>query len=210
MSFTDIFIRRPVLASVVSLLILLIGLSAAFNLQVRQYPELSNTTITITTTYPGANADVIKGFITVPIQQAVASAEGIDTLTSTSRQNISTVTLNLRLGLGEESHAPAIAGEPGHHSQRERACIPERVEQARPCVELAQPAAAPCKVVALLGSGLAQRGAYARIPREERLPAIERLRADFARVVHAHEPRGKPRVATLGCALRRRRARRCS
>jgi multidrug efflux pump len=97
MSFTDIFIRRPVLSSVVSLLILLIGLSAAFNLPVRQYPELSNTTITITTTYPGANADVIKGFITVPIQQAVASAEGIDTLTSSSRQNVSTVTLNLRL-----------------------------------------------------------------------------------------------------------------
>jgi hydrophobe/amphiphile efflux-1 (HAE1) family protein len=97
MSFTDIFIRRPVLASVVSLLILLVGLSAAFNLQVRQYPELSNTTITITTVYPGANADVIKGFITVPIQQAVASAEGIDTLTSSSRQNTSTVTLNLRL-----------------------------------------------------------------------------------------------------------------
>ena len=97
MSFTDIFIRRPVLASVVSLLILLVGLSAAFNLQVRQYPELSNTTITITTAYPGANADVIKGFITVPIQQAVASAEGIDTLSSASRQNSSTVTLNLRL-----------------------------------------------------------------------------------------------------------------
>ena len=97
MSFTDIFIRRPVLSSVVSLLILLIGLSAAFNLPVRQYPELSNTTITITTIYPGANADVIKGFITVPIQQAVASAEGIDTLTSSSRQNVSTVTLNLRL-----------------------------------------------------------------------------------------------------------------
>ena len=97
MSFTDIFIRRPVLSSVVSLLILLIGLSAAFNLPVRQYPELSNTTITITTVYPGANADVIKGFITVPIQQAVASAEGIDTLTSSSRQNVSTVTLNLRL-----------------------------------------------------------------------------------------------------------------
>lgn len=97
MSFTDIFIRRPVLSSVVSLLILLVGLSSAFNLQVRQYPELSNTTITITTTYPGANADVIKGFITVPIQQAVASAEGIDTLTSSSRQNVSTVTLNLRL-----------------------------------------------------------------------------------------------------------------
>ncbi len=97
MAFTDIFIRRPVLASVVSLLILLIGLSAAFNLPVRQYPELTNTTITITTVYPGANADLIKGFITVPIQQAVASAEGIDTLTSSSQQNVSTVTLNLRL-----------------------------------------------------------------------------------------------------------------
>ena len=68
------------LASVVSLLILLIGAQAGFKLPIRQYPELSNTTITVTTTYPGANADLIQGFITVPIQQAVASAEGIDTL----------------------------------------------------------------------------------------------------------------------------------
>ncbi len=97
MSFTDIFIRRPVLASVVSLLILLIGLQAAFRLQVRQYPELSSTTITITTQYPGANADVIKGFITTPIAQAVASAEGVDTLVSNSQQNASTITLNLLL-----------------------------------------------------------------------------------------------------------------
>src|SRR6476659_3794527 len=93
MSFTDIFIRRPVLASVVSLLILLIGLASGFNLTVRQYPKITNTTITVTTVYPGANADLIK----VPIQQAVASAEGIDTLTSSSQQNVSTVTLNLRL-----------------------------------------------------------------------------------------------------------------
>ena len=97
MSFTDIFIRRPVLASVVSLLILLIGLASGFNLTVRQYPKITNTTITVTTVYPGANTDLIKGFITVPIQQAVASAEGIDTLTSSSQQNVSTVTLNLRL-----------------------------------------------------------------------------------------------------------------
>src|SRR6185437_7677343 len=96
-AFTDLFIRRPVLASVVSLLILLIGGMAASRLQVRQFPETSNTTITITTTYPGASADVIKGFITTPIEQAVASAEGIDTLVSTSQQNTSTITLNLRL-----------------------------------------------------------------------------------------------------------------
>jgi multidrug efflux pump len=97
MNFTDIFIKRPVLATVVSLMILLVGAQAGFKLPIRQYPELSNTTITITTTYPGANADLIQGFITVPIQQAVASAEGIDTLTATSTQNVSTVTLNLKL-----------------------------------------------------------------------------------------------------------------
>ncbi|WP_395666350.1 multidrug efflux RND transporter permease subunit [Methylocella sp.] len=97
MSFTDIFVRRPVLASVVSLLILLVGLQAAFKLQVRQYPELSSTTITVTTSYPGANADLVKGFITTPIAQAVASAEGIDTLVTSSQQNVSTVTLNLLL-----------------------------------------------------------------------------------------------------------------
>jgi multidrug efflux pump len=96
-SFTDIFIRRPVLASVVSLLILLIGLQSALKLQVRQFPYLSSTTITITTTYPGANADVVKGYITTPIAQAVASAEGIDTLVSNSQQNTSTITLNLLL-----------------------------------------------------------------------------------------------------------------
>ncbi len=96
-AFTDLFIRRPVLATVVSLLILLAGAIAGFKLQIRQFPETSNTTITITTTYPGAAADVVKGFITTPIEQAVASSEGIDTLVSNSQQNVSTITLNLRL-----------------------------------------------------------------------------------------------------------------
>ena len=96
-AFTDLFIRRPVLATVVSLLILLVGGMAGLKLQIRQFPQTSNTTITITTTYPGAAADVIKGFITTPIEQAVASAEGIDTLVSNSQQNVSTIILNLRL-----------------------------------------------------------------------------------------------------------------
>src|SRR5205807_8395339 len=78
MSFTDIFIRRPVLALVVSLLILLIGLKAMTGLQIRQYPKLSNTTITVTTLYPGASPDLMQGFITTPISQAVSTAEGID------------------------------------------------------------------------------------------------------------------------------------
>ncbi len=96
-SFTDLFIRRPVLSTVVSLLILLVGLQAASKLQIRQYPELAQTTITITTSYPGANADLIKGFITTPLEQAVASTEGIDTIISNSQQNVSLITLNLRL-----------------------------------------------------------------------------------------------------------------
>jgi hydrophobe/amphiphile efflux-1 (HAE1) family protein len=96
-AFTDIFIRRPVLASVLSLLILLVGSVAAYQLPIRQFPKLADTTITITTVYPGANAELIKGFLTTPIEQAVASTEGLDTLTSSSTQNASTVTLNLRL-----------------------------------------------------------------------------------------------------------------
>ncbi|MGF7162638.1 multidrug efflux pump [Rhodoligotrophos appendicifer] len=79
-----------------------------FSLQIRQYPELTNTTITITTTYPGANADLIKGFITTPIQQAVASTEGIDTLVSSSSQNISTVTLNLLLNADPDRAATDV------------------------------------------------------------------------------------------------------
>src|SRR5690349_11117941 len=97
MRFTDIFIKRPVLALVVSLLILLIGLKAMLGLQIRQYPRLYNTTITVTTAYPGASPDLIQGFITTPIEQAVATAEGIDYLTSNSIQGTSTVTAYIRL-----------------------------------------------------------------------------------------------------------------
>ena len=97
MHFTDIFVKRPVLATVVSLLILLAGLQAVFKLPIRQFPEVSDTKIEITTIYPGANADQIKGFITTPLQQAVASTEGVDMLESRSAQNVSTITLKLRL-----------------------------------------------------------------------------------------------------------------
>src|SRR5271155_1497777 len=97
MSFTDIFIRRPVLALVVSLLILLIGLKAMTGLQIRQYPKLSNTTITVTTLSPGASPDLMQGFITTPISQAVSTAEGIDYLTASSIQGTSTVTAYIRL-----------------------------------------------------------------------------------------------------------------
>src|SRR5882724_8982867 len=97
MAITDIFIKRPVLSVVVSLLILLIGLRAATVLPVRQYPKLSNTVVNVTTIYPGASPELIQGFITTPIEQAVATAEGIDYLTSSSIQGTSTVTAYIRL-----------------------------------------------------------------------------------------------------------------
>jgi multidrug efflux pump len=97
MKFTDIFIRRPVLATVVSLLILVIGLRSVFTLPVLQYPRTQNAVVTITTIYSGADPDVVAGFITTPLETSVAQANGIDYLTSTSIQGVSTITANLRL-----------------------------------------------------------------------------------------------------------------
>ena len=97
MAFTDIFIKRPVLSVVVSLLILLIGLASAYNLPIRQYPKLSNTVITVTTTYPGASPELMQGFITTPIEQAVASAEGVDYITSASTQSQSQIKVYVKL-----------------------------------------------------------------------------------------------------------------
>ena len=97
MAITDIFIKRPVLSLVVSLLILLIGFKAATSLPIRQYPKLSNTVVNITTVYPGASADLIQGFITTPIEQAVASAEGVDYMTSSSVLGSSTIQVYVKL-----------------------------------------------------------------------------------------------------------------
>src|SRR5436309_12034278 len=97
MSWTDIFIKRPVLSVVVSLLILLIGFRAAMVLPIRQYPKLSNTVVNVTTVYPGASAALISGFITTPIEQAVASAEGVDYITSSSVQGTSTIQVYIKL-----------------------------------------------------------------------------------------------------------------
>lgn len=97
MTFTDLYVRRPVLALVVSCLILLVGLFALNQLPVRQYPELENATITVTTEYPGAPAETVQGFITQPIAQALSTVEGSDYLSSTSVQGRSTITLRLQL-----------------------------------------------------------------------------------------------------------------
>lgn len=97
MRFTDVFIKRPVLAISISLLIALLGFQAIFKMQVREYPEMTNTVITVTTGYYGASADLIQGFITQPLEQAIAQADNINYMTSSSELGTSTITVNMKL-----------------------------------------------------------------------------------------------------------------
>ena len=132
MSLTDIFVRRPVLAIVVNLIIVIAGLQAIRTLNVRQYPRLESATITIRTPYVGASADLVRGFITTPIERSVAAADGIDYIESQSDQGLSTINVRLELNvdaaraladisarvdqvrgdLPPEAEVPAIALEP--------------------------------------------------------------------------------------------------
>jgi len=97
MAITDLFIRRPVLAVVVNLVILIAGLQAVRTLVVRQYPRTDIAVIQVTTVYVGANADLVRGFITTPLERVIASADGIDYLESASSQGVSSITVHLRL-----------------------------------------------------------------------------------------------------------------
>src|SRR3984885_14387461 len=97
MKFTDIFIRRPVLATVVSLMILVLGLRAYGVLPILQFPRTENAVVTVTTIYYGADPDVIASFITTPLENAIAQANGIDYMSSTSQSGVSTITIYLRL-----------------------------------------------------------------------------------------------------------------
>src|SRR5665647_168702 len=97
MKFIDIFIQRPVLALVISLLIIIAGLQAIGSLNVRQYPRSDNAVVTVTTIYVGANADLVRGFITTPLERAIAAADGIDYIQSQSSQGKSTISVRLRL-----------------------------------------------------------------------------------------------------------------
>ncbi|GAB6190717.1 efflux RND transporter permease subunit [Desulfocastanea catecholica] len=97
MKFTDIFIRRPVLALVINLLIIIAGLQAIRSLNVRQYPRSDNAVVTVTTVYVGASAELVRGFITTPMERAIAAADGIDYLESQSVQGLSTINARLKL-----------------------------------------------------------------------------------------------------------------
>ncbi|RLQ21370.1 multidrug efflux protein [Seongchinamella sediminis] len=98
MKFTDIFIHKPVLATVISLFLVVLGLRAASELNVREYPLIENAIVTVSTVYTGADAELIKGFITTPLEQEIATAEDIDYITSSSNRGISTITAHVRTG----------------------------------------------------------------------------------------------------------------
>src|SRR6201747_1544057 len=97
MKLTDIFIRRPVLAIVVNLIIVIAGLQATRTINVRQYPKLESATVTVRTVYVGANADLVRGFITTPLERVIAAADGIDYIESQSVQGLSTINVRLKL-----------------------------------------------------------------------------------------------------------------
>jgi multidrug efflux pump len=97
MKFTDLFVKRPVLAIVVNLVILIAGLQSIRALTVRQYPRSDIAVVRVTTVYVGANADLVRGFITTPLERVIASADGIDYMESSSAQGVSTIAVHLRL-----------------------------------------------------------------------------------------------------------------
>src|SRR5689334_9421681 len=97
MKFTDIFVRRPVLAIVVNLVIIIAGLQAIRTLNVRQYPKLESATISVRTAYVGASADLVRGFITTPLERVIAAADGVDYIESQSVQGLSTINARLKL-----------------------------------------------------------------------------------------------------------------
>jgi multidrug efflux pump len=110
-SITDLFIRRPILAIVLNLLILIAGVQAVRTLNVRQYPRSENASVTVSTVYVGASADLIRGFITAPLERAIAGADGIDYLESQSALGVSTITAHLKLNQDSRKALAEIASK---------------------------------------------------------------------------------------------------
>jgi len=124
MNFSELFIRRPVLSTVISLLLLLLGAQGIMNMSIREYPEVKDTVITVTTTYPGAGAELMQGFITTPIAKAVSNAEGIDYVTSTSRPSVSTVQAHMRLNTDPDKAMTEVISR----VQQVRSQLPQEAE----------------------------------------------------------------------------------
>lgn len=138
MKFTDIFIRKPVLATVISLLMLLVGLRAMLDLNVRQFPEIQNAAITVSTAYIGADADLVQGFITTPLEREIAAAEGIDYIVSSSSAGVSTIQAFLRLDYDPNDALTQIAAQ----VNKMRSDLPEDAQEPVVTLSVGQDTAA--------------------------------------------------------------------
>ncbi len=124
MTFTDLFVRRPVLAIVVNVILLIAGLQAVRTLNVRQYPKLESSTVTVRTAYVGASADLVRGFITTPLERSIAAADGIDYIESQSGQGLSTINVRLKLNFD----APSALADISARVNQVRADLPPEAE----------------------------------------------------------------------------------
>src|SRR5215216_2137732 len=129
-SFTDTFIKHPVLAVVVNLVLVLVGWRALSGLPVQQYPQIESSSVVITTVYTGASAETVRGFLTTPIERAVSAISGVDYLESTSRPGVSTVTVRLKLN----HNSTAALAEVTARLQQVRSELPAEAEP--PAVEV--------------------------------------------------------------------------
>jgi multidrug efflux pump len=152
MGFTDLFIRRPVLAVVVSLLILLAGGSALLSLPLRQYPNLQSATITVTTRFPGATQEAMQGFVTSPIAQAIATAGGIEYLTSVSTMGRSQIKAKLTLNADADRAMTEILAK----VQQVKYRLPDGAYD--PVIDKVTDGASAVQYIAFTGDGLAISG----------------------------------------------------
>ena len=149
MAFTDIFIRRPILSVVVSLLILLVGASSLVLLPVREYPNLQSATIVVSTSFPGATQEVMQGFVTTPIAQAIATANGIEYLTSTSSAGRSEVDAKLVLNANADRAMTEILAK----VQQVKYRLPQGAND--PVIDKITAGATPVEYVSFIAPGLA-------------------------------------------------------
>ena len=199
-SFTDVFIKHPVLAIVVNLVIVLVGWRALTTLPVQQYPKLESSSVVITTVYYGASAETVRGFLTTPIERAVSAIGGVDHIESTSRAGVSTVTVRLKLN----HNSTAALAEVTARLQQVRSELPAEAEP--PAVEV-QRADRPYATFYLSFSSKARDVpaitdwlARSLQPQLATLPGVQRVSFEGARQLAMRVWIDPDRLAALGLA----------
>ncbi len=187
-SFTDVFIKHPVLAVVVNLVLVLVGWRALTTLPVQQYPQIESSSVLITTVYYGASAETVRGFLTTPIERAVSAIGGVDHIESTSRAGLSTVTVRLKLN----HDSTAALAEVTARLQQIRSELPEEAEP--PGVEVQRTDRPYASFYLSFTSTERSRAGHHRLPPAHRAAAARDARGRPAR----DQQRGLPATRHAG------------